>query len=94
MELTLGERMNDSIEGIQADAAEVFGYRRGIRPQERAHKYLRENQVRRDYDDTALLCVVRDLIARTEGVCGDGGCRETLREIADVCAEALGDDGE
>ena len=86
-----GERMNDSMERIQADALEVFGYQRGIRPQERAHQYLRENQVRRDCDDTALLCVVRDLMARTEDVCGDGGCRETLREIADACAEALGD---
>ena len=83
--------MNDSMESIQADALEVFGYQRGIRPQERAHQYLREHQVRRGYDDTALLCVVRDLVARTEDVCGDGGCRETLREIADACAEALGD---
>ena len=62
--------MIDSMKRIQADAAEVFGYQRGIMPQEMANQYLRENQVRRDCDDTALLCVVRDLIARTEDVCG------------------------
>ena len=61
----------DSIEEILEDAEAVFRFETGSRPQDRAHRYLEEHKVNRGYNDTALLCVVNDLIARAQGLSGD-----------------------
>lgn len=66
--MTSGE---DSIEEILEDAEAVFRFETGSRPQDRAHRYLEEHKVNRGYNDTALLCVVNDLIARVQGLSGD-----------------------
>ena len=61
----------DTLEAVLEDADKVFSFMADCRPQERAHRYLEEHKVNRGYNDTALLCVVNDLIARTQGLSGD-----------------------
>lgn len=73
----------DSMDDILADAETVFRFETGSRPQDRAHRYLEERKVNRGYNDTALLCVVNDLIERTRAVAeapanGDGGMARAL----------------
>ena len=77
----------DSIESVQADIVEVFGWRDDSRPQERAHDYLRRYHVCRSYDDTAMQCVVAHLVDRAVAVAGGGAARDALERIAGICAE-------
>ena len=55
---------DELIEDVLDDADEVFRFRRDSYFKERAHGYLRERRLCRGYDDTAVQCVVRDLVKR------------------------------
>ena len=52
------------LDEILEDAHEVFCYDKAARPQDGAHAYLGRNRLMRGYDDTAMECVVRDLVTR------------------------------
>lgn len=58
----------DTLGAILDDAEEVFRYRKDLRPQDRAHAYLTERRVARGFDDTAMLCVVNDLVRRAHAL--------------------------
>lgn len=78
---------------IMADAHEVFGFRKDVRPQERAHEYLERNHVQRGYSDTAMERVVYDLIdrARYETCIMCNEC-VVLDEIAGIVGKYVGDE--
>lgn len=71
--------MSDDMDAILAEAAGVFRYVEGERPQDRAHGYLRRHRVNRGYDDTAMQRAVEDMAWRdyrvglSEGVGRDEG---------------------
>ncbi len=60
--------MSDTLESILDDADEVFRYERDNRPQDRAHAYLADHGVNRGFNDTAMLCVVNDLVRRAHAL--------------------------
>lgn len=64
--------MGDTLESILDDADEVFRYERDNRPQDRAHAYLARRGVNRGFNDTAMLCVVNDLVRRAHLLGQDG----------------------
>ena len=68
--------MKDTMRDVLDDADAVFGFDRDATYQQRAHGYLRERGVSRGFDDTAVQCVVRDLIARAVSATSE----ETMRE--------------
>jgi hypothetical protein len=50
---------------VEADAAEVFGYRKDERPQDRAHAYIERRRVARGFSDTALQVAAVDMCRRS-----------------------------
>ena len=58
----------DTLGAVLDDAKAVFSYWTDVRPQDRAHAYLKERRVARGFDDTAMLCVVDDLIRRAHAL--------------------------
>lgn len=63
---------DDSIEGVLADADEVFRYSADERPQDRAHEYLEWRGLARTATDTAMQAAVRDMVRRARAArCGD-----------------------
>lgn len=56
--------MEDSMDKVMADVAEVFRFEKDSRPQDRAHAYLEEHKVSRGYNDTAMQRVAEDLVSR------------------------------
>ena len=75
----------DSLENVMSDVESVFAYSEAQTYQTRAHGYLRENEVSRTCDDTAVQAAVTDM-ARRAYECGKSGM---AAEIAD--AESLAD---
>lgn len=73
------------IESVLADVASVFAYSEAQTYQTRAHGYLREHEVSRTCDDTAVQAAVTDM-ARRAYECGKS---DMAAEIAD--AESLAD---
>lgn len=71
------EQMIEDWEAIEADLAEVFGFRKDERPQERAHGYLDRRQVCRGYSDTAMQVAATDMCRRAREL----GRREALGEM-------------
>ena len=58
----------DTLEAVLEDAEAVFSFMTDCRPQERAHRYLAEREVNRGFNDTAMLCVVNDLVRRAHAL--------------------------
>lgn len=52
------------IESVLADVASVFAYSEAQTYQTRAHGYLREHEVNRTCDDTAVQAAVTDMVKR------------------------------
>lgn len=80
-----------TIGDVYADAEAVFRFSRESRPQDRAHDYLREHEVARGYDDTAMLCAVDDMIARAYAAGRDDGTEEATG--VEAMREAMGQMG-
>ena len=77
--------MMDSLENVMSDVESVFAYSEAQTYQTRAHGYLRENEVSRTCDDTAVQAAVTDM-ARRAYECGKS---DMASGIAD--AESLSD---
>lgn len=60
--------MTDALGDVLDDAAEVFSFVRGERPQERAHAYLEQHGVARGVRDTAMLAAVSDMVRRAHAL--------------------------
>lgn len=79
----------DTLGAVLDDAEKVFRYVQGERPQDRAHAYLKRRRIARGFDDTAMLCVVNDLIRRAHAVgvadsaTDDDGFRKTFLGFRD-----------
>lgn len=58
----------DTLEAVLEDAEKVFSFMTDCRPQERAHRYLTKREVNRGFNDTAMLCVVNDLVRRAHAL--------------------------
>lgn len=74
----------ETIADIRADVDSAFCYDETAKYQTRAHEYLTEHRINRGYNDTAVQCVVRDLVLRAY----DAGKRDALDEMDDVPALA------
>lgn len=81
----------DTLEAVLEDADKVFSYMTDCRPQERAHRYLTEKQVSRGFNDTAMLCVVNDLVRRAHALGVEDGkqCAEPAKACDGGLARAL-----
>ena len=64
----------ETLDDVLAEASEVFGFSKEVRPQDRAHAYLARHKVRRGYDDTAMECACVDMVRRGFAA----GARESL----------------
>ena len=92
----------NGLEEVIEDAHDVFRYDKEIRPQDRAHAYLVKNRVRRDYSDTAMECVVIDMIKRAYAIGAGNGSGTAnvrrqfaaIRQVAEAALEALEEEGE
>lgn len=62
------DRMTDTLGEVLDEAAEVFSFVRGERPQERAHAYLERHGVARGVRDTAMLAAVSDMVRRAHAL--------------------------
>ncbi len=60
---------------IADDIKAVFGFEKGKRPQDRAHAYIKDHELTRGYDDTALQVAVTDLCRRAYEVGYDLGAQ-------------------
>lgn len=79
----------DSMASILDDADKVFCFEQDCRPQERAHRYLTEKQVNRGFNDTAMLCVVNDLVKRAHALGFGEGCDKGREEAAEEAGDGL-----
>lgn len=80
--------MSDTLESILNDADEVFRYERDNRPQDRAHAYLARRGVNRGFNDTAMLCVVNDLVRRAH-LLGQDGAEPEQQEGSEMAKAPL-----
>lgn len=78
--------MADTWGAIEQDLEEVFGYRDDERPQERAHAYIKQRQVMRGFNDTALQVAATDMCRRAYEV-GKAEALAGMPEVQGVAAD-------
>ena len=88
--------MSDSLSAIQNDARRIWSYNSSRRPQDRAHGYLAERNIGRDYCDpngTAMQEAALDLVQRAYTLgWGEGAARaEANAATADRLANTVAD---
>lgn len=91
----MGMLMSDSWDELTADAAEVFGFKRDERPQDRAHAYIERRKVMRGFSDTAMQVAAVDMcrrafaLGRAEALSGLPGLQEAAADVTEVSGRLL-----
>lgn len=80
---------------VEQDLEEVFGYRDDERPQDRAHAYIKQRQVMRGFNDTALQVAATDMcrrsyeIGKAEALAGMPGVQRIAADLTEASGRLL-----